>query len=251
MIKSIQFLCLLTLLCFYYSSKAQDNVIFKYYDSSWNITSKDKAFYFTVFVKEDTFYKCSSYWMKSKKLNCLSFTADTSFNKFIGLLLRYYESGQIQDSSNYLNEKNTFNTFHYYENGRLWAHYFYDKRNKKEVSEGYDERGQKINNFIFYQEAQFQDGENSWKNYLAKNIKSKVPVKNGAPKGSYQVIIRFIIGVDGSIISAAPETHYGFGMEQEVRRVIENSPAWKPLVMLGKKANAYRRQPITFVVEEK
>lgn len=251
MIKNIQFLCLLILLSFYFSSKAQNNSIVKYYDSSWNSTLKDKAFYFTEFVKEDTFYKCTSYWMKSKKLNCRSFTADTSFNKFIGLLLRYYENGQVQDSSNYFNENNIFNTFHYYENGYLSAHYFYDKQTKKEISEGYDEKEQKINNFIFYQEAQFQDGENSWKNYLSKNMKAKVPVKNGAPKGSYQVIIKFIIGVDGSVISAVPETNYGFGMEQEARRIIENSPAWKPLIMFGKKANAYRRQPITFVVDKK
>jgi len=104
---------------------------------------------------------------------------------------------------------------------------------------------------VFFKEAQFKDGEPSWLNYLAKNINSKIPVKSGAPKGSYQVIIRFIIDKDGLIISSEPETHWGYGMESEARRVIDKSPRWKPLIMLNEPQNAYRRQPVTFVIEEK
>lgn len=247
----IKCLSILLLLCFNYAAMAQKDSVVKYYDSLWNRTVPEKAFYFTQFIKQDSFYRCTSYFMNSKKLNCKSFCTDTSFTKFIGVLLRYYESGKVQDSSIYSDENNIYNTFHYYENGRLWAHYFYNKKDNKELSEGYDEKGQKIDNFLFYKEAQFQNGESSWKNYLSKNVNSKVPVKNGAPKGAYQVIIRFIIGIDGTVISAEPETHFGYGMEQEARRVIGNSPKWKPMTMLGKTANAYRRQPITFVVEEK
>jgi len=43
-------------------------------------------------------------------------------------------------------------------------------------------------------------------------------------------------------------TNWGYGMENEVVRIIKNSPAWVPAVQDGKQVQAYRKQPITFVV---
>ena len=43
-------------------------------------------------------------------------------------------------------------------------------------------------------------------------------------------------------------TNWGYGMENEVVRIIKNGPAWVPAVQDGKQVQAYRKQPITFVV---
>ena len=221
----------------------------RFFDSSWSKTSKDSAFFFTEMVKEDTFYRCTSYWMKSKKLNCRSAYADTLFTKPVGLLLRYYENGQIEDST-YFNQDGTFkDTYHYYNDGKLWAHYQYNSKTKKEITDAYDLNGNRIYDFIFSKEAFFKEGKADWQDYLAENVKTKVPVKNGAPLGQYQVIVRFIVGKNGKIIDVRAETNLGYGMEDEVIRVIKKSPKWNPAIALGNPVNAYRRQPITFIVE--
>ncbi|MEJ7627095.1 MAG: energy transducer TonB [Ferruginibacter sp.] len=86
--------------------------------------------------------------------------------------------------------------------------------------------------------------------FLGINIKSKVPIKKEAPNGTYKVIIRFIIDAKGKISGIRPETSLGYGMEDEVMRVIKKSPKWIPAIWLNKPVNAYRRQPLTFVVSE-
>ena len=73
---------------------------------------------------------------------------------------------------------------------------------------------------------------------------------HGAPAGSYLVIVRFIVSKDGSISNVVPETKHGYGMEAEAVRVIKNGPSWKPALLNGRNVNAYRRQPMTFVISQ-
>ena len=100
-------------------------------------------------------------------------------------------------------------------------------------------------------EAEFLGGPGAWGSFLRKNLKAKVPLKNGAPAGTYLVVVRFIIGKDGRIGEITAETNYGYGMENELMRVIKKGPKWVPATLNGEAVRAYRRQPITFVVAEK
>lgn len=97
-------------------------------------------------------------------------------------------------------------------------------------------------------EASFPGGNNGWKDYLIKNLKADVPVKKNAPVGTYQVIVRFIVSKDGTVSDVYAETNHGYGMEKEVIRVIRKGPKWVPAMQNGRPVNAYRRQPVTFVV---
>ena len=97
-------------------------------------------------------------------------------------------------------------------------------------------------------EAAFPGGVDAWHLYLQQNLKANVPVKKGAPAGTYQVIVRFIVSTDGQITDVEAETDYGYGMEKEVIRIIKKGPKWLPAMQNGKSVNAYRRQPITFLV---
>jgi protein TonB len=96
------------------------------------------------------------------------------------------------------------------------------------------------------QEAEFPGGAKKWIRYLEKNIDVNIPDKNGAPKGVYTIIANFIVSKDGSVKSVSATTHFGYGMEDELIRVITASPNWKPASQNGKNVNAYRRQSITF-----
>jgi protein TonB len=99
-------------------------------------------------------------------------------------------------------------------------------------------------------EAAFPGGEAAWRRYLEKNLNASTPVDNGAPEGTYQVIVRFIVSKDGSISDVQAETKHGYGMEDEAVKIIKKGPKWTPALQNGRNVNAYRRQPITFVVQE-
>ena len=55
---------------------------------------------------------------------------------------------------------------------------------------------------------------------------------------------------DGTISDVQAESKHGFGMEAEAVKIIKRGPKWSPALQNGRNVNAYRRQPITFVVEE-
>ena len=97
-------------------------------------------------------------------------------------------------------------------------------------------------------EATFPGGEKGWRTYLERNLNPDVPVNRKAPPRTYNVRVQFIVQKDGSITDITAETSYGFGMEEEVIRVIKKGPRWIPAVQYGRKVKAYRIQPVTFVV---
>ncbi|MDB5202592.1 MAG: hypothetical protein JWQ27_2001 [Ferruginibacter sp.] len=99
-------------------------------------------------------------------------------------------------------------------------------------------------------EAEFPGGNGAWRNFLTKNLDANTPIDNGAPEGTYTVIVRFIVSRDGSISDVVAETKFGYGMEAEAMKVIKKGPKWTPALQNGRNVNAYRRQPITFVVAE-
>lgn len=99
-------------------------------------------------------------------------------------------------------------------------------------------------------EAGFPGGEGGWRRYLTNNLNANTPVENGAPEGTYTVIVRFIVSKDGSISDVQAETSHGYGMEEEAVKIIKRGPKWTPAIQNGRNVNAYRRQPITFLVQE-
>lgn len=116
----------------------------------------------------------------------------------------------------------------------------------------YDSLAKAGSKFTFYkveQESEFPGGNYAWSDYLQSNLNADVPVKKNAPKGTYMVIIAFIVSSTGAISDLRAETKYGYGMEEEVIRVIKKGPKWQPGMQDGRPVNSYRRQPVTFVVE--
>ncbi len=92
--------------------------------------------------------------------------------------------------------------------------------------------------------------EGDWGKYLQRTLNSSTPVDNGAPSGSYTVVVQFIVDKEGNISEVKPTTSHGYGMEEEAARVIKRGAKWKPAIQNGRQVKAYRKQPITFVVSE-
>ncbi|HMG83443.1 MAG TPA: hypothetical protein VK559_10450 [Ferruginibacter sp.] len=96
--------------------------------------------------------------------------------------------------------------------------------------------------------ASFPGGMHGWFKFLQKTLNANVPVNNGAPNGTYKIIIDFIIKKNGSISNITTETNAGYGVEQEGIRVILKSPHWIPATQNGSAVNSYKREPVTFIV---
>lgn len=110
-----------------------------------------------------------------------------------------------------------------------------------------------VNDGIFSKvekEASFPGGDAAWKEYLQKNMSAFNPADNGAPIGYYTVKAQFIVDKDGNVTNVKPLTHEGYGMEQEVVRILLKSGKWEPAFQDGRNVKAYRKQPVSFVVEE-
>lgn len=99
-------------------------------------------------------------------------------------------------------------------------------------------------------EATFPGGQAGWITFLENNLKADVPVRRKAPAGQYMVVVQFIVDKKGGLSDIRALTALGYGMEQEVVRVLRKSPKWLPAQMNGRPVKAYRKQPITFVVSE-
>ncbi|MEJ7913629.1 MAG: N-acetylmuramoyl-L-alanine amidase [Chitinophagaceae bacterium] len=97
-------------------------------------------------------------------------------------------------------------------------------------------------------EAGFPGGVASWRKFLTTNLYEKIAATNGAPKGTFTVVVQFIVEKDGSIHDIKSLTSHGYGMEEEVMRVIKSGPKWTPATQNKKAVRAYRKQPISFVV---
>lgn len=234
--------------CFLFSN-AQNQMITRYFDSSWKACSQDTAFFFTQFVKADTLYRSTSYWMGSKKLHCVSGYTDTNFTKAVGLQVAYYENGNKSDSTHFASNGGIQTTYHYRENGTLAYRAFYDKAADELKGENYDSIGKRIPGFFTFQKgAIFADGTEGWVDYLSSHVKSNVPVKKGAPPGNYTVVVSFLVNKEGKVTEVTALNDPGYGTAEEAERVIKNSPSWIPAIQNDKNVVYRQKQSITFQV---
>ena len=99
-------------------------------------------------------------------------------------------------------------------------------------------------------EASFPGGESAWRKYLQKNLDPTVPIKEGRPQGEYKVIVTFIVKNDGSITDVTTDNYKGSKMAEQCINLIKKGPRWVPAVQNDKVVTAYRKQPITFKIQE-
>jgi hypothetical protein len=99
-------------------------------------------------------------------------------------------------------------------------------------------------------EAAYPGDEQAWRKFLEKSLNPNVSVDHGAPTGYYTVMVQFVVSTEGTVSDIKPLTSIGYGMEQEVVRILRKSGAWEPAMLGGKPVNAYRKQPVTFMVTE-
>ncbi len=108
------------------------------------------------------------------------------------------------------------------------------------------------NNMVFSKvevSPQFTGGEDAWRKYLIKNLKAGTPVEEGWKAGKYTVIVQFIVQLDGSVSDVITTNYKRSKTAQHCIDIIKDAPKWEPAIQNGRKVNAYKKQPITFLIE--
>ncbi len=157
---------------------------------------------------------------------------------------KIYSTGRwIQDTT-----KNGIWTY-YHKNGKIMAKENY-KDGKRETCNCFTETGEAIaDELCVEKEADFVGGQTAWGKFLSRHLNADVPIRKGAPAGKYTVVSRFVVDSDGNISNVRIITDPGFGMGEEVIRILKKSPKWAPAQQFGRNLKAYRKQPVTFVVQ--
>jgi hypothetical protein len=169
-----------------------------------------------------------------------------------GVVVKWYENGTVSSAGRITNDTTKINRWTYYhDNGKLMATEDYVNGKVIHCSCS-DETGRQLDSSLCVEkEAQFPGAERGWRNFLERNLNPDVPVRNRAPEAIYMVIVQFVIDKEGHITDIRPLTKFGFGMEEEVIRIIKKSPPWVPASQFGRTVKAYRKQPVTFAVAKR
>lgn len=110
-----------------------------------------------------------------------------------------------------------------------------------------------INNLVFVKtevSPMFTGGDDAWRKYLEKNLDPRIPMNDGWKAGKYTVIVKFIVRMDGTVSDVGTENYKGSKTSKHCISIIQQAPKWQPAIQNGKKVNAWKKQPITFIIEE-
>jgi hypothetical protein len=94
----------------------------------------------------------------------------------------------------------------------------------------------------------FSSDNSEWSSYLLANIRTgKIFSEGKAPAGRYKVRVKFTVDTTGQLSNFVPLTHYGFGMEEELIRVMKGAAPWQPANQGGRPVRSYHVQSFNFM----
>jgi beta-lactamase regulating signal transducer with metallopeptidase domain len=99
-------------------------------------------------------------------------------------------------------------------------------------------------------EPSYPGGNDEWRKYLQKNLNPAIPVEEGWKAGTYTVIVQFVVHDDGTVSDVSTTNYQGTKTAKHCADLIKKSAIWIPAVQNGHQVNAYRKQPVTFVIQE-
>lgn len=184
----------------------------------------------------------------SAPLQMLRTYADSTLKVLEGNYYEYDENGAITVSGFYHNNLKENDWYYYNDTAKVIREEKYEAGvlvktiNPDTIKDKEKDDDMAIKNVE--KEAVFGKKESDWNKYLSKNINGDVSEKsvNGG-----NVVVMFVVNKAGKCVDVHLEKSVEFVLDEEALRVIEKSPLWEPAIQKGRKVNAYRRQPVTFV----
>lgn len=75
---------------------------------------------------------------------------------------------------------------------------------------------------------------------LRRNLDASKVMGKGVKKGKYIVVVKYLFSKDGTISDISCENDPGYGLCQEVIRVMKKTKTWTPAAQNGRTVNDYR-----------
>ena len=91
--------------------------------------------------------------------------------------------------------------------------------------------------------ASFPGGPEAWQKYIVSKIQASLDSFTQADFGT--CLVRFVVGVDGSVIGVEATTMKGTHLADVAINAIKNGPKWIPAKQNGHEVAAYTLQPVT------
>jgi N-acetylmuramoyl-L-alanine amidase len=126
------------------------------------------------------------------------------------------------------------------------------KKNNYSAPEGKSQVAILKNDKIFSQvenQPKFPGGDSAWKNYLQKHLDPTIPVTEGWKAGQYKVMVSFVVNKDGSLTDITTENYKDSKTALACIDLIKKGPRWMPAIQNNHTVIAYKKQPITFVIQ--
>lgn len=194
--------------------------------------------------------------------------------KIAGKNMSWYENGNTQDSF-LLDSKGNGRGYGFYTTGEkryegdftagdktgTWYYYYNQPGSHKSMEVQftadslvsktcYTVDGNVQASCYYEKEAAFKAGDAAWPRYLGEAMSDSKYTKFMKRGAKYSVIVKFVVTKEGKIVDVQVEKPGIKKIDDIAERIIRNSPPWEPAIQYNQQVNAYRRQPMTFVVEE-
>lgn len=154
-----------------------------------------------------------------------SFIDYSTKKKADGVIRKWYNTGQLKSSVDYVSGVISGNITTYWENGQIKRKDTY-KNGEYQFGECYNKNGKKIKHFDYLVYPHFPGGDLELTEYIGRNLEYP---QNAADKGVQgQVDLLFKVNVDGSISDISVWRGCTFTMNLEAIRVLKGMPKWVP-----------------------
>lgn len=232
-------------------------------------------------LKEDSLFLLDGFIKSTGKLFMSAHFTDSSLNTLQGEYKSFHNNGENEQTGYYANgeeqgwwvttdtagniidsseynkgKKSSSRMYQYHPNGKIRTYSRQHSDALQSVYLMYDTSGniipENLDDKIFTKtevESIYPGGLEAWSVFLRKNLKMPDLEKYSVSTGIYTVIVRFIINKNGTVSDIVPETSNGYGMETEVIRLINLSKNWIPARQNGFTVRSYKRQPVTFYID--
>ena len=206
-----------------------------------------EANYFIVVKKYPSKFESLDYKM-SAPIQKVRTYSDSTLTILEGNYYEYDKEGHITISGYYFGNKKEKNWYYYNDTAKVIREEKYKddilintidpdtvKKQKPDSTLKKDEK-----------EASFKNSPKDWIKYLMQNVKPDVAIQSVK---SGQVRVGFTVNKEGKCVDVYLRKSVEFVLDEEAKRVIENSPLWQPAFQNGKVVNSYRVQPLTFSIQ--
>jgi hypothetical protein len=187
----------LTVFCIQKTSFAQSDTAIVYL-TEFGDTTKQNAYTYTKFYKQDNLWHGKEYFIKTGILKSEGNYREKNFDHPVGAFKNYNEKGVLFSINAFNDSSRLLERTYFYENGMKQGWMLYtDSRNYEQKC--WDSLGKEMPFCKIEIEARFKGGAQGWKKYLEKNLNANVGAESGAPAGNHKVEVRFAVNKNGEV----------------------------------------------------